>query len=109
MKKLNTISFIAILASFVGLVLLSVTGLKAHIAISVIALLVMLVCTVKGKKYWKKPALEVLYRVAYLITLITGIVMVANHVTGAASIAHKVFAVVFILIYVINFFVSKHD
>ena len=109
MRKLNTISFIAILASFVGLVLLSVTGLKAHIAISVIALLIMLVCTVKGKKYWKKPALEVFYRIAYLITLVTGAVMVANHVAGGVSIAHKVFAAVFILIYVINFFVSKKD
>lgn len=103
MKKINVVSFIAVIASFVGLVLLSVTGMKVHIAISIIALAIMVVCTILDKKNWKKPALEIVYRLAYLITLITGIVMIKAQIAGALSIIHKITAAAFVILFVVNF------
>lgn len=109
MKKLNIISFIAILLSFIGLALLKVTGMTGHIVISIIALIIMVICAILGKKTWKKPALEIVYRLFYLIALITGIVMVAGGVVGAVSVVHKIAAVLFIILFIVNFVVSKKE
>ena len=107
MKKFDLISFVAIIACTIGLVLLKVTGLTGHIAISVIALAIMVACVVKGKKDWKNPKLEIAYRAFYLITLITGIVMVATNLTGVVAIVHKAACAVFAVIFVVNFIKSK--
>ena len=103
MKKLDIISFIAIIVATVGLVLLDLTGLPGHIAIAVIALIIMIVCAVRGKKDWKKPALEIAYRVFYFITLITGVVMIATQITGAVAIVHKAACAVFAVLFIVNF------
>ena len=110
MKKLKLISFVAIILAIIGLALLKVTGMTGHIVISVIALLIMVVCAVLEKKNWKKPALEIIYRLAYLIALITGIVMVASELSGAVSIVHKVAAGAFAALYIVSivdYFLSK--
>ncbi len=107
MKKMNLISFIAIVLAIVGLALLRVTGMTVHIIISLLALAVMVFCAVKGKKYWKKPALEIGYRAAFLVALLTGIVMLAAHLSDAVSIIHKIFAAVFAVLYLINFVVFQ--
>ena len=109
MKKLNIISFIAIILSFIGLALLRVTGMTGHIVISIIALIIMIICVALGKKSWKNPALEIVYRVFYLIALITGIVMVAASISGAVSIVHKIAAVIFVILYIVNFVLSKKE
>lgn len=106
MKKLNLISFIAILLSIVGLAMLKVTGMTGHIVISIVALAIMVVCAVKGRKSWKLPALEIAYRAAYLVALITGIVMIKANVFGAVSVAHKIAAALFAVLYVVNFILT---
>ena len=58
------------------LFLLRTTGMTAHIAISVIGILVLIAYTVLTKKEWKIPALEVIMRAFYGIALITGVVSV---------------------------------
>lgn len=103
MKKLDIISFFAIVIAIIGLVLLKITGMTGHIVISIIALLIMVVCTILGRKDWKVPILEILYRLFYLVALITGIVMIQAHIFGPVSIIHKASAAIFAAIYIINF------
>ena len=78
------------------LFLLKATGIAAHIAISVIGILVLIAYTVLTKKDWITPALEIVMRAFYGIALITGIVMMNVHGIIALSIAHKVSAVLFL-------------
>ena len=107
MKKLNIISFIAVIVSLIGLALLRLTGMPAHIVISVIALAVMVICAIADRKNWKNPALEIVYRAFYLITLITGIVMVAAAISSAIGIVHKIAAAAFAVLFIVNFFLPK--
>lgn len=78
-----------------ALFLLKFTGLEAHIAISVVGILVLIGYTVTTKKQWKIPALEIVTRVFYGIALITGIVIMNVHGIVALAIVHKVSAVLF--------------
>ena len=77
------------------LFLLRATGMTAHIAISAVGVLVLVVYAVLTKKEWKIPALEVIMRVFYGIALITGIVIMNVHGIAALSIIHKASAVLF--------------
>ena len=85
------------------LCLLKATGPAAHIAISIVGILVLGVYTSATKKAWKIPALEIIMRAFYGIALITGIVIM--NVTGIAAlaIAHKVCAAAFLLLLVVLF------
>ncbi|MBR4874068.1 MAG: hypothetical protein IKV00_09550 [Clostridia bacterium] len=85
------------------LFLLKATGLTAHIAISVVGVLVLVAYAVLTKKEWKIPALEIVMRLFYGIALISGIVMM--NVTGVAALAilHKVFAALFVVLLVALF------
>ena len=83
------------------LFLLRATGMAAHIAISVIGVLVLIVYTVLTKKEWKLPALEIIMRVFYGIALITGIVIINVHSIVALSIIHKVSAVLFMALIIV--------
>ena len=85
------------------LFLLKATGLTAHIAISVVGVLVLVAYAVLTKKEWKIPALEIVMRLFYGIALISGIVMM--NVTGVAALAilHKVFAALFVILLVALF------
>ena len=81
--------------------LLKATGMTAHIAISVVGVLVLVAYAVTTKKEWKLPALEVIMRVFYGIALITGIVMMNVHSIIALSTAHKVCAVLFMALLIV--------
>lgn len=85
------------------LFLLKATGMTAHIAISVVGVLVLVAYAVLTKKEWKIPALEIVMRLFYGIALISGIVMM--NVTGVAALAilHKVFAALFVVLLVALF------
>jgi hypothetical protein len=91
------------LAIGVLLFLLRTTGMTAHIIISVLGLVTLVVYAIATKKEWKLPALEVLMRVFYGIALITGIVMMKVHGIAALGIVHKVGAALFALLLVVLF------
>ena len=85
------------------LFLLKATGMTAHIALSVIGVLVLVAYAVLTKKEWKIPALEVLMRVFYGIALISGIVIMNVAGIAALAVAHKIFAALFVVALVVLF------
>ena len=85
------------------LFLLRKTGMTAHIAISVVGVLALIVYTVVTKKEWKIPAQEVIMRLFYGIALITGVVMMNVHGIAALSVSHKVSAVLFMALTIVLF------
>lgn len=84
------------------LFLFDATGQIAHIAISVVGVLVLAVYTSATKKEWKIPALEILMRVFYGVALITGIVALATDIV-AVEIAHKACGALFVVLLVVLF------
>ena len=94
MKK-NVLFLIPMVVVAVLLFLLRATGMKVHIALSVIGLVLLVAYTIATKKEWRKPVLEILQRVFYAIALITGVVLMHVHGVLAISIVHKVSAVLF--------------
>ena len=92
-----------LLAIGVLLFLLRVTGMTAHIAVSVIGIVVLAAYTVTTKKTWKIPALEILMRVFYGIALITGIVIMNVHGIVALAIVHKACAALFVILLAVLF------
>ena len=92
-----------LIALAVLLGLLKVTGLTAHIIVSIIGVLVLVAYSVLSKKEWKIPVLEIIMRVLYGIALISGIIVM--NVTGILilSIVHKASAVLFIVLMIILF------
>lgn len=82
------------------LFMLRATGMKVHIAVSLIGLLLLIAYTVATKKEWKKPVLEILERVFYAVALITGVVLMNVHGIVAVSIIHKMSAVLFAVLLV---------
>ena len=97
MKK-NVLFLIPMLLVVVALFLLRATGMTAHIAVSVVGLVLLIAYTVATKKEWKNPALEILQRVCYGIALITGVVLMNVHGIAAISIIHKISAVLFVIL-----------
>ena len=97
----------ALLLIGIALFLLKATGLTAHIAISVVGILVLAAYTVATKKEWKIPALEILMRLCYGIALITGIVIMNVHGIAAIAIAHKAGAALFVLLLVVLFALKR--
>ena len=91
----------AMLLIGVLLFLLRATGMTAHIAISVIGVLVLVAYTVLTKKDWKIPALEILMRAFYGIALITGIVIMNIHGIAALTVTHKASAVLFMALIIV--------
>ena len=91
----------AILLIGVLLFLLRATGMTAHIAISVVGLLVLIAYAVLTKKDWKIPALEILMRAFYGIALITGIVIMNVHGIVALAVIHKVSAFLFMALIIV--------
>ena len=83
------------------LFLLRTTGMTAHIAISVIGILVLIAYTVFTKKEWKIPALEIIMRAFYGIALISGIVVMNVEGIVALAIIHKVSAVLFMALIIV--------
>ena len=83
------------------LFLLKATGLTAHIAVSVVGILVLAVYTVLTKKEWKIPALEIIMRAFYGIALISGIVVMNVEGIVALAIIHKISAVLFMALIIV--------
>ena len=81
--------------------LLRFTGMPAHIAISVVGVLVLAAYTVLTKKDWKIPALEIIMRVFYGIALITGIVIMNVSGVAALAVIHKICAVLFMALIIV--------
>ena len=83
------------------LFLLRVTGMTAHIAISVVGVLVLIAYTVLTKKEWRIPALEIIMRAFYGIALITGVVIMNVHGIAALAVIHKVSAALFMVLIIV--------
>ena len=94
MKK-NVLFLIPMVSVAVLLFLLRATGMKVHIALSVVGLVVLVAYALATKKDWKCPALEILHRVCYAVALISGIALKGGCTFVAMPIAHKVGAVLF--------------
>ena len=92
----------ALLLIAILLFLYSATGLAAHIAISVVGVLVLAVYTSVTRKEWKTPALEIPMRAFYGIALITGVVANATDIL-ALDIVHKASAALFVVLLVVLF------
>lgn len=93
----------AMLLIGIALFLLRATGMTAHIAISVVGIMVLAAYTVATKKEWKIPALEILMRVCYGIALITGIVIMNVHGVAVLAVVHKVSAALFVALLAVLF------
>ena len=83
------------------LLLLKATGMTAHIAISIVGILVLIAYTVLTKKDWKIPALEIIMRAFYGVALISGIVIMNVHGIAVISIIHKASAVLFLALIIV--------
>ena len=92
----------AMLVIAIALFLLRATGMTAHIAISVVGVLVLAVYTSATRKEWKTPALEIPMRVFYGIALITGVIANATAIP-ALDIVHKACAALFVVLLLVLF------
>ena len=99
MKK-NLLFIIPMIVVAVLLFMLSATGMKVHIAVSVVGLVLLIAYTLATKKEWKCPVLEIIQRVCYGIALITGVVLMNVHGIAAISIIHKISAVLFAVLWI---------
>ena len=90
-----------LLAIGILLFLLRATGMAAHIAISVVGVLVLIAYTRATVKSWKIPALEIIMRACYGIALITGIIIKIVHGVAVLAIIHKVSAVLFMALIIV--------
>ena len=97
MKK-KVLFLIPMIIVAVLLFMLRATGMKVHIAVSAIGLVLLASYTLTTKKEWRNPALEILQRVCYGIALITGVVLMNVHGITVVSIVHKISAVLFVII-----------
>ena len=100
MKK-KLLFLIPMIIAMVLLFMLRATGMTAHIAVSVVGLVLLIAYTVATKKEWKNSALEILQRVCYGIALITGVVLMNVHGIAAISIIHKISAVLFVVLFIV--------
>ena len=97
MKK-KLLFLIPMIIVAVLLFMLRATGMTAHIAVSVVGLVLFIAYTVATKKQWKCPAFEIVTRVLYAVALITGVVLMNVHGIAAISIIHKISAVLFVIL-----------
>ena len=101
MKK-KLLFLIPMIIVAVLLFMLRTTGMKVHIAVSVIGLVILVAYALATKKEWKCPALEIIQRVCYAIALITGVVLMNVHGVAAVSVVHKIGAVLFAVLLIVT-------
>ncbi len=82
--------------------LLKVTGMTAHIILSVVGVVALVVYTVLTEKNWKIPALEIGMRVSYGLALISGIVLKIKYF-AIIGVFHKIFAGLFLVALIVAF------
>ena len=85
------------------LFLLRATGMTAHIIISLVGILILVVYAIATRKEWKLPALEIIMRTCYGIALISGILMMKIRGIAAMPIVHKAGAALFVLLLIVLF------
>ena len=86
-----------------ALFMLKAPGMTAHIAVSVVGMFVLAVYTAATKKSWKIPALEIIMRAFYGIALVTGPIVMKIKGIVALQVAHKVAAILFIVLLAVVF------
>ena len=96
----NKVFFFLILPVSILLFLLRMTGMTAHIALSVAGIAILVASAVLNKKTWEKPALEILLRVLFAVAVITGIVIMKG---VALAIVHKISAAAFVVLLLIQY------
>ena len=107
MKK-TILYFICMIIISSLLFLLKITGMKLHIVLGILALLITIVYTLlirkEFKEYSKKSIImEILMRVSLAIALVTGFLLKPLGTVVIISIIHKISAVTFaIILLVIN-------
>ena len=101
MKK-NVLFLIPLLVIASLLFLLRTTGMKVHIAVSVVGLVLLVGYALATKKEWKCPVCEILERVCYAVAMISGVVIMNVHGVAAISVVHKVSAVLFVILLVVT-------
>ena len=101
MKK-NLLFLIPMVIVAVLLFMLRATGMTAHIAVSVVGLVILVAYALSTKKTWKCPALEIIHRVFYAVALITGVVLMNVHGIAAVSIIHKISAALFAVVLIVT-------
>ena len=94
----NRIFLISMIVVSVLLWLLKMTGLTAHIIVSVLGLAIMIPITVATCKEWKFRALEVIMRVMYFVAIVTGGVLMKVQGVPAIGIIHKIGAAAFVIL-----------
>lgn len=94
------------------LFMLRVTGMTAHIIISLLGIIVLAIYTITAKKEWKIPALEVIMRVFYGIAIISGGIMMKVDGVIAFAVIHKLCAALFVVLlaalFIHKIFVKKN-
>ena len=100
MKK-KVLFLIPMVIVAVLLFMLRATGMKVHIAVSVVGLVLLVAYTLATKKEWRNPALEILQRICYGIALITGVVLMNVYDMAVISIIHKISAVLFAILLIV--------
>lgn len=94
----NRFFLISMIAVVVLLFLLRMTGLTAHIVVSVAGLAIMIPVTLATRKEWKIPALEVILRALYFVAIVTGGILMKVHGAPALGIVHKISATAFLVL-----------
>ena len=94
----NRIFLIAMIVVSALLAVLRMTGLTAHIVVSVLGLAVMIPISIATRKEWRIPALEVIMRVMYFVAIVSGGALMKIHGVSAISIVHKIGAAVFMIL-----------
>ncbi len=100
MKK-NLLFFIPSAIICALLFMLRVTGIGAHVFISIAGVIVMGALTVLTLKTGRLSVFDVLMRLAYGVAMITGIVLWVD-IAGPLAVAHKVSAVAFAVLLVVS-------
>lgn len=90
-----------LLALGAALFLLRATGMTAHIAVSIVGVLVLAAYTVLSRRDWRFPALEIAMRACYGDALVTGIIMMRVHGIISLAVLHRAGAVLFLALLVI--------
>ena len=94
----NRFFLISMIAVSALLFMLRMTGMVAHIAVSVLGLAIMIPITLKTRHEWKKPALEIIMRVSYLLAVVTGGALMKIHGVAALGVVHKIGAALFVVL-----------
>ena len=92
----NKVFFFLMLPVSILLFLLRMTGMTAHIALSVVGIVALVAFAILNKKEWNKPVFEILLRVLFAVAVITGIVILKMAAAPVVAIVHKAAAAAFV-------------